>query len=434
MNLKGGFFMPTKIVVGAQWGDEGKGKIIDILASKSDIVVRSQGGNNAGHTIKKNEKTYALKLIPSGILFPNVECYIAAGVVLNPESILEEIENLKKENIDFKRLKIDYRTNIIMPWHIELDIAQEEIKKKNNIGTTKKGIGPCYYDKIKRTGIKLYDIINPEILEKKAKEIGEFNNKILTQIYKKPPLQIECIIKKYVSFGNQLKKYAADVSKLTYDAYHSNKKILFEGAQGTMLDVNFGTYPFVTSSNPIAGGVCTGVGIGPTAIDSVIGISKAYTTRVGMGPFPTEILDKTADLIREKGFEFGTNTKRKRRIGWFDAVVLRHSKRINGFTNIALNKLDILSGVEKLKICTSYKTKDNKIIEDFPSATEELDEITPVYEEFPGFVENIKDCKTIEELPLNCKKYIMAIEKLTACRVSMIGVGPKRHQNIFRNI
>ena len=426
--------MPTKVVVGAQWGDEGKGKIIDILASKSDVVVRSQGGNNAGHTIKKGEKTYALKLIPSGILFPDVECYIAAGVVLNPKAILEEIENLKKENINFNKLKIDYRASIIMPWHIALDSAQEEQKKANSIGTTKKGIGPCYCDKIKRTSIQFYDIMNPDIFVEKAKTIGEFNNKILSKIYGKSPLKIEQIIEEYISFGKKLKEYAGDVSKLVEDAYILNKKILFEGAQGTMLDVNFGTYPYVTSSNPIAGGVCTGVGIGPNRIDSIIGVSKAYTTRVGMGPFPTEILDEKADIIRDKGFEFGTNTKRKRRIGWFDAVVLRHSKRINGFRTIALNKLDILNGLEKLKICTAYKTKNGEILKDFPASIEELKKVIPIYEEFPGFSQDIVDCKTIEELPLNCKKYIMAIEKLTDCKVSMIGVGPKRHQNIFRNI
>ena len=426
--------MPTKVVVGAQWGDEGKGKIIDILASQSDVVVRSQGGNNAGHTIKQKDKTYALKLIPSGILFPNVCCYIGAGVVLNPEAILLEIEKLKEENIDFKNLKIDPRVQIIMPWHIALDAAQEEKKGKNNIGTTKKGIGPCYCDKVKRIGIRLHELINPKIFRERAKIVGEFNNEILVKIYNKAPLKIDEIIEKYLSYGEQLKQYVADISSLVYDAYCANKKILFEGAQGAMLDVNFGTYPFVTSSSPITGGVCTGVGIGPTYIDDIIGVCKAYTTRVGMGPFPSEILDEKATLIREKGFEFGTNTKRERRIGWFDAVVLNHSKIVNGFKKIALNKLDILSGIEKLKICTAYQTKDKKIIKNFPPCLETLDEITPIYEEMPGFSEDITNCKTIEELPTNCKKYILKIEELCGCKVEMIGVGPKRHQNIYRNI
>lgn len=426
--------MPTKIVVGAQWGDEGKGKIIDILASQSDIVVRSQGGNNAGHTIKQKDKTYALKLIPSGILFPNVYCYIGAGVVLNPEALFLEIEKLKEENINFKNFKIDPRVQIIMPWHIALDSAQEEKKGKNNIGTTKKGIGPCYCDKVKRVGIRLHELINPTTFKEKAKTIGEFNNEVLVKIYNKNPLPIDEIIEKYLSFANQLKQYVADVSTLVYEAYCSNKKILFEGAQGAMLDINFGTYPFVTSSSPISGGVCTGVGIGPTYIDEIIGVCKAYTTRVGMGPFPSEILDEKASLIREKGVEFGTNTKRKRRIGWFDSVVLNHSKIVNGFNKIALNKLDILSGIETLKICIAYKTKNGKIIKNFPPCIETLKEITPIYEEMPGFSENIEDCKTIEELPTNCKKYILRIEELCGCRVSMIGVGPKRHQNIYRNI
>lgn len=424
--------MPSRVVVGSQWGDEGKGKIVDILAEKADVVVRSQGGNNAGHTIKQKEKTYKLKSIPSGILYPKVCCYIGAGVVLNPKSVLEEIEELENQNIKVDRLKIDPRVHIIMPWHIALDQAEEEFKNEK-IGTTKKGIGPCYADKIKRTGIRLEELINPAVFKEKAKFLGEFNNKILTKIYNKPPLQINSIIEEYCFYADALKKYVFNVSELLYKDYEKGKNILFESAQGTMLDINYGTYPFVTSSSPIAGGVCTGVGFSPKFIDEIIGIAKAYTTRVGEGPFPTEILNETGDYIQKKGAEFGTNTKRKRRIGWLDTVILNHSKKINGFSYLVLNKLDVLSGIEQLKICTAYKTKAGETVKTFPTSMEELKNVTPVYEEMPGFKENIENCKTVEELPTNCKKYILKIEELTNCKIKMIGVGAKRHQNIVRN-
>ena len=426
--------MPSKIVVGSQWGDEGKGKIIDILAAKSDVVVRSQGGNNAGHTIKTGQKTFALRSIPSGILFPNVCCYVAAGFVLNPASILEEIEELTQNGINVFNLKIDPRVQIIMPWHIALDVENEKLKAKNCIGTTKKGIGPCYEEKCKRIGIRLHDLINPSVFCEKAKTIGKFNNNILQKIYDSPPLNIEKIIEEYLEYGKKLEKFVHDVSAAVYEDYIAGKKILFEGAQGTMLDITFGTYPFVTSSNPISGGVCTGVGFSPKFVDEIIGVAKAYTTRVGEGPFPSEIKNDIADLIREEGLEFGTNTKRKRRIGWFDALVLKHSKQIDGVEKIALNKLDILSGIDPLKICVAYKTKAGKLLNSFPASIETLKEITPVYEEMPGFYEDISNCKTVEELPLNCKKYILKIEQLCKIHISMIGVGPKRHQNIIRNI
>ena len=399
--------MPSRIVVGAQWGDEGKGKVVDVLAAESDVVVRSQGGNNAGHTIKANNKTYKLKSIPSGILFPNVYCYIGAGVVINPKSILDEIKELKNEGISFENLKIDNRANIITPWHIAIDDAQERLKSKNNIGTTKKGIGPCYCDKFKRIGIRMHDLVDEETLKEKLKYLGEHNNKVLEKLYGEAPLYVEKTISEYLEFGKELKSFTADVSALVYNDYESGKNILFEGAQGTMLDIDHGTFPFVTSSNPIAGGVCTGVGFSPTKVDEIIGVCKAYTTRVGKGPFPSEISNSVGDLIREKGAEFGTNTKRKRRIGWFDAVVLRHSRIVNGFDRIVLNKLDILQNVNPLKICVAYRTKYGQILKNFPAATNILDEITPIFEEMPGFSEDISNCKTVEELPLNCKRYIL---------------------------
>ena len=424
--------MPSRVVVGAQWGDEGKGKVVDVLAAESDVVVRSQGGNNAGHTIKTNNKTYKLKAVPSGILFPNVCCYIGAGVVINPESILDEIKELKNEGVSFENFKIDNRANIITPWHIAIDNAEEKIKDKNKIGTTKKGIGPCYCDKFKRIGIRMHDLIDEAALTEKLKYLGNYNNKLLTKLYEEEALSVEKIASEYLEFGKKLKVFVADVSELVYNDYKAKKNILFEGAQGTMLDIDHGTFPFVTSSNPIAGGVCTGVGFSPTKIDEIIGVCKAYTTRVGKGPFPSEITNNVGDLIREKGAEFGTNTKRKRRIGWFDAVVLRHSKIVNGFNKIVLNKLDILQNINPLKICVGYKTKNEEILKSFPASINKLDEITPIFEEMPGFSEDISNCKTVEELPSNCKKYILKLEEVCRLKIEMIGTGPERHQNIKR--
>lgn len=426
--------MPNTVVVGAQWGDEGKGKIVDILAKNYNIVVRSQGGNNAGHTIKHLEKTYKLQSIPSGVLFNDVCCCIGAGCVLNPESLILEINLLKKENLTPLNLKIDPRVHIIMPWHIALDKAQENFKAKNNIGTTKKGIGPCYCDKFKRDGIRLQELIEPEIFKQKASFFGELNNKILTKVYGKEALNIEQIIKNYAEFAKQIKEFVFDVSEFLNKEYLNKKSILFEGAQGTMLDINYGSYPFVTSSSPTTAGICQGAGFSPNKINSVLGVSKAYTTRVGQGPFPSEIFGETAKLIRKKGAEFGTNTKRERRIGWLDTVVLNHSKKINGFFELAFNKLDILSGIKTLKICRYYKTKQGKLLNSFPCSLKGLEEISPVFEEMPGFDEDISNCKTIEELPTNCKKYILKVEELTGCKVKMLGVGPKRHQNILRDI
>lgn len=426
--------MPTKVVVGAQWGDEGKGKIIDILASKCDIVVRCQGGNNAGHTVKHKDNTYTLRCIPSGILFENVSCYISSGVVLNPQSVLLEIEELKSKGVNIKNLKIDPRVHVIMPWHVALDEAYEISKGENNIGTTKKGIGPCYEDKMNRCGIRLHELIDKDSFTKKALNVGNFKNKILEKIYNIEPLNINKIVNDYVEYGEKLKPFIEDTCQAIYNAYIENKHILFEGAQGSMLDINYGTYPFVTSSNPISGGICTGAGIAPTAIDKVLGVAKAYTTRVGGGPLPTAMNEDLQNIIIEKGAEFGTNTKRRRRIGWLDAVALRYSKIINGFNTIALNKLDILSGIGSLKICTAYKTKQGNTIKHFPWSLDELAGVTPIYEEFEGFNEDISMCRTVEDLPLNCKKYILGIERLCNIKISMIGTGPKRHENIYRDI
>lgn len=429
---KRGVILPSKVVVGAQWGDEGKGKVIDILASRADVVVRSQGGNNAGHTVEAAGNVYKLHLIPSGILYSKTPCLLGCGVVCDPKVILKEIESLESRGISCGNLRIDPRAHVIMPWHIELDGLSEAARGGSDIGTTKCGIGPCYMDKAERSGIRIYDLTHPEIFAKKAKAACEAKNKIIVNVYNGKPLDAESIIKEYTEYGKQLSKYVADVSVLAYEAIKAGKDVLFEGAQGALLDIDLGTYPYVTSSHPISGGVCTGTGIGPTCIGEVIGVAKAYTTRVGKGPFPTELNDETGDMIRNRGHEFGTTTGRPRRTGWFDAVILRHAVRINGLTAVALNKLDTLSGMPELKVCTAYKLADGSEIKDFPPTLEELAECSPVYKTIKGFDGDLGKCKTFDELPEGAKNYIYEIEKLIDCPIKMVGVGPGREQNIER--
>ncbi len=422
--------MPSSIVIGTQWGDEGKGKIIDILASQAEVVVRSQGGNNAGHTVVNNGVTYKLHLIPSGILYPDTLCLIGAGVVIDPKNFLEELEMLKERNISTQNLKIDPRAHVVMPWHIVLDGLSEEFRGNSDIGTTKRGIGPTYMDKYERCGLRMYDLIHPEIFKEKAASTGRLKNKIITDVYGGEALDIDAIISEYTEYGKALAPFVDDVSVLAFDAYKAGKNIMFEGAQATLLDIDYGTYPYVTSSHPVSAGVCTGTGIGPKMIDRIIGVAKAYTTRVGKGPFPTELNDETGETIRNIGGEFGTTTGRPRRTGWFDAVILRHSVRVNGLDGIALNKLDTLSRLGELKICTAYRKPDGTTIENFPATLEELDGCTPVYESIKGFNEDISKCRTYEELPQACKDYIKRVEELCGCPVVMIGVGPDRSQII----
>lgn len=424
--------MPSKVVVGVQWGDEGKGKIIDILASRADMVVRSQGGNNAGHTVEANGKTYRLRLVPSGILYPGTKCMIGCGVVVNPPSLLEEIESIEKLGVSCKCLKIDPRAHVVMPWHIALDGMSEQYRGKSEIGTTKRGIGPCYMDKAERSGLRIYDLVHPEIFAEKARQIGNLKNKIITQVFGGEALDVEKIIEEYIGYGKRLKDHTADVSVAVYDAYREGKEILFEGAQGTMLDIDMGTYPYVTSSHPLSGGVCTGVGIGPSMVDEVIGVAKAYTTRVGKGTFPTELFDETGDLIRECGKEFGTNTGRPRRIGWFDSVLMRHAVRANGLSQLAVNKLDTLRGINPLKVCVAYKNAKGEILKNYPVSLEELEDCIPVYQEFEGFTEDISSCTSFGELPKSCKAYIAKLEELCECPIKMVGVGPSRDQNLER--
>lgn len=342
--------MSANIVIGTQWGDEGKGKVIDILASRADVVVRSQGGNNAGHTVASNGETYKLHLIPSGILYKNTLCLIGAGVVLDPKDLLGEIDDLSKRGISFDNLKIDPRAHIIMPWHIALDGLSEKFRGNKDIGTTHRGIGPTYMDKYERCGLRFYDLVHPDIFREKAKSVGELKNAIITKVYGGEAIDLDAVIEEYIGYGQRLAKYMDDVSVLTYEAKKAGKTILFEGAQATLLDIDFGTYPYVTSSHPLSAGVCTGTGVGPMTIDAIYGVAKAYTTRVGKGPFPTELNDETGDYIRNKGGEFGTITGRPRRTGWFDSVIVRHAVRVNGLSSLVINKLDTLAGLDTLKV------------------------------------------------------------------------------------
>ena len=430
--MKRGYTMPANIVVGTQWGDEGKGKIIDIIASRADVVVRSQGGNNAGHTVVNNGETYKLHLIPSGILYIDTPCLIGAGVVLDPKDILGEIDSLSSRGVSFDNLKIDPRAHVVMPWHIVLDGLSEQFRGNSDIGTTKRGIGPTYMDKYERCGIRVYDLIHPEVFAEKARATGKLKNKIITAVYGGQELDLDAIIAEYTEYGKRLAKYVADVSVITYEAAKAGKTIMFEGAQATLLDIDFGTYPYVTSSHPVSAGVCVGTGVGPMVITNIIGVAKAYTTRVGKGPFPTELDNEIGNTIREKGGEFGTTTGRPRRTGWFDSVIVRHSVRVNGLSSLAINKLDTLANLGTLKICVAYKMPDGRILKDFPATLEELAGCEPIYEDIKGFDADISACRSFSELPQACKDYIARLEQLCECPVSMVGVGPSREQNLER--
>ena len=423
--------MPTKVVIGAQWGDEGKGKTIDILASKADVVVRTSGGNNAGHTIEADGVTYKLHLMPSGILNPTTLNIIGTGVVVDPKVLLAEIDGMESKGISTTNLKIDARAHVIMPYHIELDGLSESARGKGDIGTTKKGIGPCYMDKAERSGIRMCDLINPEKFAAVVTENLKIKNKIIELVYGGTPLDPDAVIKEYSEYAKRLAPYVADTTPVLYESIKAGKNVLFEGAQGILLDIDLGTYPFVTSSHPISGGVCVGSGIGPTMIDECIGVLKGYTTRVGNGPFPTELDDEIGEAIRQKGHEFGTTTGRPRRTGWFDVVIAKYAVRTSSLTSIVLNKIDPLGGLDKIKLCVAYN-KNGEITTDFPPTLEELAECVPVYEEMDGWKEDISNIKKFEDLPEAAKKYILRIEELCDCRISSIGVGPGRDQNIDR--
>ena len=427
-------YMSTLVVVGSQWGDEGKGKITDLLSEEVDIVVRYQGGCNAGHTVVKGDQQFIFHLIPSGILHPGKKCLIGNGVVIDPKSLLREIEDLRNKGIEIDgNLFIDSKAHVVLPYHKTLDEIKEEKRGKNKLGTTKRGIGPAYIDKIARTGIRIADLIDKKTLSEKLKINLEEKNEIFEKLYsiKTSKQKQKDLIKRYQEYGQLLKKYVIDVSLLVNQAIEEDKKILFEGAQGTLLDIDHGTFPYVTSSNPVAGGACIGAGVGPTKIDKVLGITKAYTTRVGSGPFPTEIEGKLGEYIRQKGGEFGATTGRPRRCGWFDAIVVSYAVRINGMDSMVLTKIDVLSDLDKIKICTSYQC-NGELIKEFPVNLKTLKNCNPVYEEVEGWKSDISQITRYEDLPPKLKAYISRIEELVKTKIIIISVGPKRSQTIIR--
>ncbi len=421
--------MSAVVLVGAQWGDEGKGKITDFLAEEADCVVRFQGGSNAGHTVEVANEKFMLHLIPSGILYPDTICVIGNGVVLDMAAVLEELEGLQKRGIDTSNLRISSRAPIVMPYHKKFDALEEKTKQ---IGTTKKGIGPTYEDKISRVGYRICDLLYDENFNEKFTLQVEQKNEILKHIYNEPGFNAKQMIDELRAQVAQLEPYVADSSYLVYQALKEGKKVLFEGAQGTLLDIDHGTYPFVTSSNPTAGGACTGAGIGPTQISRVLGIAKAYTTRVGEGPFPTELSDDLGNYLREKGAEFGVTTGRPRRCGWLDAVILRYAARVNGLTDLAITKLDVLDDLDVIKICVAYNYRGKRLTE-FPETISVLQECEPEYIEMPGWKTDISGITRIEDLPVETRNYIAKIEELSGVRQSLLAVGPKRAQTIISN-
>ncbi|TBL77445.1 adenylosuccinate synthase [Paenibacillus thalictri] len=419
--------MSTVVVVGTQWGDEGKGKITDFLAESAEVVARYQGGNNAGHTILIEDKKYKLHLIPSGIFYNNKICVIGNGMVINPAALIEEIQYIHDNGFTTDNLKISDRAHIIMPYHLLLDGLEEERKGDAKIGTTRKGIGPCYMDKAARNGIRIADLMDAQEFEKKLRRLVAEKNVLIQQVYGAEPLDADAILEEYLSYAEKIRHYVTDTSVVLNDHIDEGSKVLFEGAQGVMLDIDQGTYPFVTSSNPTAGGVCIGSGVGPTKIGQVIGVAKSYTTRVGDGPFPTEQDNEVGSWIREKGNEYGTTTGRPRRVGWFDSVVVRHARRVSGITGLSLNSLDVLAGLDSVKICTGYKFR-GEVITHYPASLNQLSECEAVYEELPGWKEDISGARTLDDLPVNARRYVERVAELTGIPVAIFSVGRNREQ------
>jgi adenylosuccinate synthase len=423
--------MPATVILGAQWGDEGKGKITDRYSRDADVVVRYQGGNNAGHTIVVNGERFALSLIPSGVLYPQVTPVIGNGTVIDPAVMIREMEELTARGIDPSRLRVSGNAHVIMPYHRKLDAVLERYLGEEQIGTTKRGIGPCYMDKYSRFGIRIQDLFDPKIFRKKLDVVGKDKNRQLQKVYNQLPLDLDEIYEEYLGYADRIRDHIADTSLLIWEAIHGGKNVLFEGAQGTLLDIDHGTYPFVTSSNSTAGGAVTGSGIGPRDIDNVIGVSKAYITRVGTGPFPTELLDETGERMIEIGGEYGVVTGRRRRTGWLDAVALRYSARVNGLTEIALTKLDILSHFGPLKIAVAYDSLGERYNE-FPRQQRVLYNCHPVYEELEGWGEDISGVESYDDLPDAARRYVERVEELSGVRVSSVGVGPGRESTLMR--
>ncbi len=426
--------MPNIVVIGAQWGDEGKGRIVDLISEKVDIIVRYQGGNNAGHTIVIGDEKVILHHLPSGILRQDKLSVIGNGVVVDPKVLLQEINELNSAgySADEKNLKISDRAHVIMPYHREIDSARESMNGKARIGTTGRGIGPVYEDKAARRGIKFADLIDPDSLSARLKEVFEERNAYLTKVLGGNPLNFEEILEEYAEYGRELKRFSCDVSTLLNESISKGQNILFEGAQGALLDIDFGTYPYVTSSSAGSGGASTGSGVGPTKIDTVLGIAKAYTTRVGEGPFPTEISGELGEKLRQAGGEFGATTGRSRRCGWFDAFALKYAAQTNGISWLALTKLDVLSGFEKIHICVGYRYKGEQL-SSFPSNNQVLKDIEPIYEEMDGWKEDISEAKDISEFPIQARKYLEKLEETTGVPIYTVSLGPSREKIIFLN-
>ena len=419
------------VIVGVQWGDEGKGKIIDILTEKADYIVRYQGGNNAGHTVVVKGEKFIFHLIPSGILYPGKICLIGNGVVVDPRAFISEVEYLRSKGVKIDgNLLVSERAHIIFPYHRVLDNLREEKKDGTSLGTTRRGIGPCYADKITRVGFRLCDLLNAEYFARRLKDVLDEKNEILSKVYNFKGFEFDEVYDTYRDYAEKMKKYVCRCSGILNKAIEKGKNILFEGAQGALLDIDYGTYPYVTSSNPVGGGACTGTGISPTKIDKIIGVVKAYTTRVGEGPFPTEFSSEHMKIVQSKGEEFGSTTGRPRRCGWFDGVLARYSVLINGLEEIAVTKLDVLDELESIKICTAYKYK-GKLVEEFPADLDILSGLEPVYEEHPGWKQDISKISEYNNLPLNARKYLNRISELLGVKVSIVSVGSNREQTIF---
>ena len=423
--------MSSVVVIGAQWGDEGKGKIVDYLAQKADAVVRYSGGSNAGHTVVVNDVAYKLRLLPSGILYHGKICVLGNGVVINPGVVLQEIKEMHEKGVDISRIAISDRAHVVLPYHQKLDVLQEEALGDKKIGTTKGGIGPCYMDKVARVGIRVCDLMDPEVFAEKLKANMAAKNEIITKIYGAEPFDYETVLKEYLEYAEELRPYVTDTGVILDELFEKDKKVLFEGAQATFLDIDHGTYPYVTSSNPTAGNACVGSGIGPRFIDHVVGVVKAYTTRVGAGPFVTELLDTDGPghQIRETGHEYGTVTGRPRRCGWLDAFMLRYSVRLNSLDSIAVTRLDVLDQMKKIKMCVGYKI-DGMEIKQIPASLKLLGKVEPVYESFNGWMCDTTGCRKFEDLPQAAQKYLRRLSEVAGVELGIVSVGPNREQTI----